>query len=146
MARAAGLRVGQPLRARRPAVIERLRRLGIGVEAGLASAADAERLVRLDLACLSLRILIEINEQDQAEAMAVTDAILAVLAGAEVRKPVLLHGFDATVWPFVAHAFARGFSTRVGLEDGSALPDGTVAGSNAAMVEAALDLLRRSRG
>ena len=64
-----------------PAVMERLRRMGIGIEAGLASAADAERLVRLDLARLSLRMLIEINEQDLAEAMAVTDAILAVLAG-----------------------------------------------------------------
>ena len=67
-----------------PAVIERLRRIGIGIEAGFASAADAERLIRLDLARLSLRILIEINEQDLAEAKAVTDAILAVLAGARV--------------------------------------------------------------
>ena len=74
------------------------------------------------------------------------DAILAVLAEAGVRKPILLHGFDATVWPFVEHAFARGFSTRVGLEDGSALPDGTVAASNAALVEAALGFLRRPRG
>ena len=33
-----------------PAVIERLHRMGVGIEAGLASAADAERLIRLDLA------------------------------------------------------------------------------------------------
>ena len=33
-----------------PAVIERLHRLGVGIEAGLASVEDAERLIRLDLA------------------------------------------------------------------------------------------------
>ena len=129
-----------------PAVIERLHRMGVGIEAGLASAADAERLIRLDLARLGLRMLIEINEQDLAEAMAVSGAILAVLAKAQVSKPILLHGFDATVWPFVERAFARGFSTRVGLEDGSALPDGTVAADNAALVEAACGFLRQPRG
>jgi uncharacterized protein (DUF849 family) len=128
-----------------PAVIERLRRLGVGVEAGLASVADAERLVRLGLVPLSLRMLIEINEQDLSEAMVVTDGILAVLAKAGVRRPVLLHGFDATVWAFVEHAFARGYSTRVGLEDGSALPEGRVANSNADLVKAAVKLLASGR-
>jgi uncharacterized protein (DUF849 family) len=127
-----------------PAVVERLHRLGIGIEAGLASVADAERLVRLDLARLSLRMLIEINEQELAQAMAVSDAILAVLARAEARKPILLHGFEATVWPFVEHAFAWGFSTRVGIEDGARLPDGSVAADNAALVAAASGLLRRA--
>jgi uncharacterized protein (DUF849 family) len=129
-----------------PAVIERLRRLGIGVEAGLASAADVERLVRLGLAASSLRLLIEISEQDLAEAIAVTDGILDVLGSAGVRKPILLHDVDATVWPFVERALARGFSTRVGLEDGTTLPDGTTAASNAALVEAASRLLRQPRG
>ena len=129
-----------------PAVIERLYRMGIGIEAGLASTADAERLVRLNLAGLSLRMLIEIDEQDLARAMAVADGILAVLSSVGVRKPILLHGFDATVWPLVEHAFARGFSTRVGLADGLLLPDGTVAASNAALVEAGLGFLRRPRG
>lgn len=126
-----------------PAVIERLHSMGIGIEAGLASAADAERLIRLGLAPLSLRMLIEISEQDMAEAMEVADAILAVLAEAGVRKPTLLHGFDATVWRFVEHAVARGFSTRVGLEDGSALPDGTLATENAQLVAAAVKVRER---
>lgn len=126
-----------------PEVIERLHRMGIGIEAGLASAADAERLVRLGLAPIALRMLIEINEQDLDQAMAVSAAILDVLSRAGVRKPVLLHGFDATVWPFIAHARAQGFSTRVGLEDGAALPDGTVAGHNAELVAAAVALRQR---
>ena len=129
-----------------PAVIEGLRAKGIGVEAGLASAADAERLVRLGLAPLALRMLIEINEQDLAAAMAVIDAILGTLTEARPRKPVLLHGFDATVWPFVAHAFAHGFSTRVGLEDGMLLPDGTPADGNPPLVAAAISRRDRATG
>jgi uncharacterized protein (DUF849 family) len=127
-----------------PAVIERLHRRGVGVEAGLASAADAERLVRLGLAALTLRVLVEIEEQALDEAMAAADAILAVLARAGLRKPVLLHGFDATVWPFVERAGRQGFSTRVGFEDGTALPDGTTAPSNAALVAAAAAVMRRA--
>ncbi|MEK0083085.1 3-keto-5-aminohexanoate cleavage protein [Benzoatithermus flavus] len=126
-----------------PAVVERLHRRGIGVEAGLASAADAERLVRLGLAPLALRILVEIEEQALDAAMASADAILAVLARAGIRKPVLLHGFDATVWPFVARAARQGFSARVGLEDGATLPDGTTAAANAALVAAAVAMMRR---
>lgn len=121
-----------------PAVMQLLHRRGVGVEAGLASAADAERLARLDLAPLALRVLVEIEEQDLGRAMAVADEILAVLARAGARKPILLHGFDRTVWPFVERAFRQGFSTRVGLEDGAELPDGAQAPSNAALVEAAL--------
>jgi uncharacterized protein (DUF849 family) len=54
--------------------------------------------------------------------------------------PILLHGFDDTVWPFVERAVREGFSTRVGLEDGSGLPDGSVAPSNAELVRAAVQI------
>ena len=43
-----------------PAVMETLHRRGIGVEAGIADKTDAERLVRLGLDRLSLRILVEV--------------------------------------------------------------------------------------
>jgi uncharacterized protein (DUF849 family) len=123
-----------------PAVIERLHRRGVCVEAGLASVADAERLVRFGLGRVCLRVLIEIEEQSLDEAMSVADGILSVLARAKFKKPILLHGFDATVWPFVERAGREGFSTRVGLEDGSALPDGRVAPSNAELVRAAVQI------
>lgn len=125
-----------------PAVIALLHRRGIGVEAGLATAADAERLVRLGLAPTALRILIEIDLQDVTAAEAEADAILAVLAAAGIARPILLHGFDATVWRFVARARAARFSTRVGLEDGAAMPDGTTAADNAALVAAAVAMFR----
>ena len=84
-----------------PAVMEKLRQRGIGIEAGLASIADAERLAKLDIGKRVLRILIEISEQDGGEAQTVADGIFAVLDHAEVRRPLLLHGFDDTVWQFV---------------------------------------------
>jgi uncharacterized protein (DUF849 family) len=67
-----------------------------------------------------------------------------VLARTGLKKPVLLHGSDATVWPFVERAGRQGFSTRVGFEDGTALPDGTTAPSNAALVAAAAAVMRRA--
>lgn len=127
-----------------PAVMERLWRRGIGVEAGLASVADAGRLVALGLGLRALRVMVEIEEQNEAEALAVAEAIEAVLAHAGLRRPVLLHGLDATVWRFVARAAEHRFSTRVGLEDGRSLPGGATAPGNAALVAAAVELFAGS--
>lgn len=121
-----------------PAIIELLRRRGIGVEAGLASVADAERLVKLSGHRPVSRILIEIEEQDLGVARPVAESIAAVLDRAGLRRPILLHGVDATVWPCVELARQRRWSTRVGLEDGKHLPDGTIASDNAALVIDAL--------
>jgi uncharacterized protein (DUF849 family) len=121
-----------------PAVMELLRQRGVGIEAGVASVADAERFLNFPDHGLVLRILIEIGEQDMAAARKTADGIAALLDRASVRRPILLHGFDATVWPFVAIAHQRQWSTRVGLEDGKHLPDGTIAPGNAALVAAAV--------
>ncbi|MER8366427.1 3-keto-5-aminohexanoate cleavage protein [Mesorhizobium sp. M1378] len=128
-----------------PVVMDRLRQRGIGIEAGLASVADAERLVSLDHGNRVLRILIEISEQEPDAALEISDDIAAVLDGAGMRRAILLHGADATVWPFVHRAAARGWSTRVGLEDGKELPDGTVASGNAALTAAAVAIFEASR-
>ena len=127
-----------------PAVIERLRRRGVGFEAGIASVADAERLAALNLAGLALRLLIEVSEQDVDEALSVVEGVERTLNRAGVRRPTLVHGFDATVWRFVALAAARRWSTRVGLEDGKASPSGATAADNAALVAAAAAVLRRA--
>jgi uncharacterized protein (DUF849 family) len=119
-----------------------LRRRGIGIEAGLASVADAERFLDFPDHGRVFRILIEIDEQDMAAAQKIADGVAAILDGADVRRPILLHGFDATVWPFVAVAHRRQWSTRVGLEDGKHLPDGTIAPGNAALVAAAVAMFQ----
>lgn len=127
------------------AVMQQLWRRGVGVEAGLASVADAERLVALGLGPRALRVLIEVEEQDGAKALAVAGGIEAVLARAGLRRPLLLHGLDATMWRFVARAAKRRLSTRVGLEDGCSLPGGATAPGNAALVAAAAALFAGSR-
>lgn len=125
-----------------PAIMDLLRRRGVGIEAGLALVADAERFVGLADRERVLRILIEVKEQDLETARQIADGIAAVLERAGVRRPILLHGFDATVWPFVELARQRRWSTRVGLEDGRHLPDGTVASGNAALVAEAVAIFR----
>jgi uncharacterized protein (DUF849 family) len=123
-----------------PAVIELLHRRGIGVEAGLATVVDAERFIELPDHGRVFRILIETDEQDLGVARSIVDEIAAVLSRASTRRAVLLHGSDATVWPFVELARQKRWSTRVGLEDGKHLPDGTTASGNAALVAAAVKI------
>ena len=89
-----------------------------------------------------LRVLIEISEQTLDEAFAVANGVAKVLERAGIRRSILLHGENATVWPFVEQAARRKFSTRVGLEDGKELPDGSVADGNAALVAAAVGIYR----
>jgi uncharacterized protein (DUF849 family) len=125
-----------------PAVVDLLQRRGVGVEAGLGSVADAERFIELPKHNRAFRILIEMGEQDFSVARQVADDIAAVLARANVRRPILLHGFDATVWPFVTLARQRKWSTRAGLEDGKHLPDGVTAADNVALVAAAVAAFR----
>jgi uncharacterized protein (DUF849 family) len=120
-----------------PAVMDLLRSIGVGIEAGLATVADAERLVALPSASRILRVLIEIDAQDAGAARKQADEIAAVLHSAGLRRPILLHGVDATVWPLVELARERRWSTRVGLEDGKHLPDGSVTPDNIALVAAA---------
>jgi uncharacterized protein (DUF849 family) len=125
-----------------PAVMELLRQRGVGIEAGLATTADAHRFVALAGYERVLRVLIEIDIADLPLAMAEADGIAAVLRGAGTRRPILLHGVDATVWPFVERARRERRSTRVGLEDGSTLADGSLATDNAAIVAAAVAVFR----
>lgn len=114
-----------------------LRDLDIHIEVGMWVAADAERCVELGLGGQVLRYLIEVMHQDEAKALAEVSAMEAVLAKAPPR-PVLLHGLDVTKWPLVTLALSRGYSTRVGFEDGKLLPDAREADCNAAIVRAAV--------
>jgi uncharacterized protein (DUF849 family) len=125
-----------------PALIERLHRLGVAVEAGLAQPTDAQRLFGLRLQRFALRILIEIDEQESNRARAAADEILSILRASDVQKPILLHGTNASAWPLLQLAIDSGLSTRIGLEDVSTLPDGSTAKSNAELVTAAIRLAR----
>jgi uncharacterized protein (DUF849 family) len=110
----------------------------VNLEAGVANPFAAEQLVRSGLADRCLRIMFEPQEQVVADAMTTVAATEAVLDAAAVRAPRLLHGVNATAWPLVDAAGARGYATRIGLEDTLTLPGGGVAGGNGELVRAAL--------
>jgi uncharacterized protein (DUF849 family) len=140
----AGLGAGRPDHAsvnlserNAPAVIAALLDAGVGVEAGLATPADSDRLAALGLAPRSLRhVLIEIDDMDETAAEAMADAVSARLDVAGIAAPRQLHGFGRSAWPMFRRAVREGLMARLGLEDVAMLPDGTPAAGNAAIVAA----------
>ena len=115
-----------------------LLQVGIGIEAGLASADDALLLIANGLARRCVRLLIEPDDQTTvAAALATAQAIEALLDHADIRTPRLLHGFDVSAWPLLDHALRCGYDTRIGFEDTLALPDGSPARDNAQLVATA---------
>jgi uncharacterized protein (DUF849 family) len=116
-------------------VARALRGRGIGMEAGVWTVADAERLVASGLLGECLRILVEPRERGPEAALSTVAAIEAVLGAG--GPPLLVHGYGATAWPVLRYAQHRGLDTRIGLEDVLVLPDGSPAADNAALVVAA---------
>jgi uncharacterized protein (DUF849 family) len=120
-----------------PEIIELVLGKGIGVEAGLWSAADAERFVADRNARNCLRVMIEINEQEIPAGLEVGRQISEILDRADIRLPRLLHGFENTMWAFCREAFRLRLDTRIGFEDGKFLPSETEARDNADLIRAA---------
>ncbi len=119
-------------------VIRALTANGIGIEAGLSTAEDAERLIASALAGTVLRCIVEpYGDEGSDAALARCAAIHAVLDAGDVLAPRLQHADEAATWPVLRDAIGRGHDTRVGLEDVLELPDGTVAEDNVAIVRAA---------
>lgn len=112
---------------------------GVGVEAGIFHADDAQRLIAAGLAQQCNHIQIEpILTQNVTEALATAQAIEHILNEAGVTTPRLLHGKDATAWPMLAYAFSQGYATRIGLEDTLLLPNGAIAYDNTDLIRTAL--------
>ena len=123
-----------------PDVIAMMVGMGVGVEAGLWSVADAQRFVALRVSAGCLRVLIEIIEQEVDGGLAAAAAIIEVLDRAGSALPRLLHGYERTTWPLVREAWRRGLDTRIGLEDVLELPSGERAADNAALIRAAIGM------
>lgn len=113
---------------------------GVGVEAGIFHAEAAESWAASAVAPHCLRVMVELGADGD---VATADEILAVVATAGSPAPTLLHGLDDSCWPLLQHAGARGLQARIGMEDTLALPDGSRADGNAALVSAAVGLLSR---
>jgi uncharacterized protein (DUF849 family) len=118
-------------------VIRALLSTVIGVEAGVADVADAERLVRSGLAERMLRVLIEPHDLPAADALAVAAEVHRVLDLARLDVPRLEHSDGDAAWAVLEDAIRRGVDTRIGFEDTLLLPDGSAATCNAELVAAA---------
>ncbi len=110
-------------------------RAGIGVEAGLATPADAEALAGSPFAHQVVRTLVEVDggvEEARVIAQLIPNGI-----------PQLWHGYGERTWEVISGAAAAGNDVRVGLEDVLVLPDGSPAANNAELVAAAVELVGR---
>lgn len=124
-----------------PSIIGRMADRGVLAEAGLATVDDARRYVAERARGMWVkRVLIEPDAADSVDAVALAEAILAVLASVSRAAPILMHGFEDGAWPVLRRARELGFSVRMGLEDSLVASDGSVAVDNAALVRDALRL------
>jgi uncharacterized protein (DUF849 family) len=109
-----------------------LERRGVGIEAGVWTLADARLLVERGLA--PLRVLVETSDGGADDPVAAAAEIDELLVQAGVSPPQLHHGAGADAWTVLEAALARGRDVRIGLEDTTLMPDGSVARDNAQLV------------
>jgi uncharacterized protein (DUF849 family) len=119
-----------------------LRQLGIGVEAGVWTAADAEALLASGFARHLVRVLVEPQDSDPLEAEKTADRISVVLDRADVG-PRLFHGYGMATWRVIDYAFEGGWDVRVGLEDTLQMPDGSTAEGNAELVRTVVQMAKK---
>ena len=110
---------------------------GIGIEAGLATPADAEEFARSPFVHQVVRALVEV-EGGAEEARAIAELIPAGVSQ-------LWHGYGDRTWEVLAAAAAAGLDMRVGLEDVLAWPNGQMAAGNAELVAATVALASDAR-
>jgi uncharacterized protein (DUF849 family) len=121
-------------------VMRTLLEAGVGIEAGVWSVEDAERLAASGLGDRVTRVLIEPVAVSAGDALAVVDGIHAALDRLGLTAPRLQHGDSEATWVLLRDAIRRGIDTRIGLEDTVAGPDGARTDGNAALVRAARGL------
>jgi len=125
-------------------VAQILLKKNVGVEAGVCDANAAERFVDSGLASRCLRVLLEPQEQEIEQARVTVTEIKEVLDRAKIDIPYVLHGTEATTWGIMNDARVLGYGIRVGFEDTLTFADGTVARSNAELVQEAMAYVVRS--
>ena len=109
----------------------------IGVEAGVWTVEDAERLAASGLGGKILRICIEPVNVPAAVAVSFVEEIHRALERLGLTAPRLQHGDGEATWVLLENAVRRGIDTRIGLEDTLYEPRGLRASSNAALVRVA---------
>jgi uncharacterized protein (DUF849 family) len=113
---------------------------GVGIEAGLLTAADAHAFAASGLADRCVRVLMEPLDAEPAVAVAHAAEMERVVLAAGITLEQVHHGDGLASWAVMRRAYERGHGTRAGIEDMTVLPDGTLAPGNAALVRAAIAL------
>ena len=119
---------------------------GVAIEAGLCDADAAQIFLQSGLATSCLRVLLEPQEQEMKHALETVNAMEKVLKSGEADLPSVLHGTEATTWPMMDDAIARGYDVRIGLEDTLVMPDGRIAKDNVELVTEAVQRVRKRAG
>jgi uncharacterized protein (DUF849 family) len=81
-----------------------------------------------------MRVLVETSDAWAPDPVAAAAEIDALLSAAGLDAPQLHHGANEDAWRVLDAAVARGRDARIGLEDTTAMPDGSPARDNAALV------------
>lgn len=115
---------------------------GVAIEAGLLSADDARAFVRSGLAQRCRRVLIEPLDGDREAALQHAARMEEIVLSAGITLEQVHHGYGLACWAVNQRGLDRGHGIRTGLEDVTQLPDGTEAPDNAALVAAAVRLIR----
>ena len=114
---------------------------GVGIEAGVWTVEDVDKLAASGLADRVKRILVEPGELQVGEsipdALALVDDIHHALDRHGITAPRLQHGDGKITWALIEDAFRRGLDTRVGLEDTLEEPNGARTAGNEALVRIA---------
>jgi uncharacterized protein (DUF849 family) len=125
-------------------VMAALHDIGIGIDACVWSPVELPRLVASGHLPHVQRVSIEVVPGRRygfsGDPMPIVREINDLLDEAGSAAPRLTHSIREWTWDLVRDAFERGHATRVGFEDSTLLPDGSVAESNAALVRAAVEI------
>ena len=128
-------------------IMKALIRGGVGIEAGIWTVEDAERLAASGLGGWVTRILVEPgelqleeSEDKAADALGLVEDIHRTFDRFGLTAPRLQHGDGEATWVLLTDAVRRGRDTRIGLEDTLYGPDGERTSGNEALVRAACQL------
>jgi uncharacterized protein (DUF849 family) len=121
--------------------------VGIGIDVGLWDISEVPALTASGLLDQVTRISIELDPGEpyfpKGDPVELAGAINDALDEAGSTCPRLTHGAGDWTWPLVRDALRRGHDTRVGFEDSTRMPDGSVAASNRELVKAAVATMNR---
>ena len=128
-------------------VMEALIQAGVGIEAGVWTVEDTERLGASGLCRRVTRILVEpgelqlLDSRDKtADALGLVEDIHRALDSFGLTSPRLQHGDGEVTWVLLMDAVRRGLDTRIGLEDTLWGPNGERTTGNEALVRTAREL------